>query len=85
MADHSQHSSARAWYARPALWIAGAILAAIAVFGILQMGERPFALSYSEFLDQLQAGNVAAVTFSGTQIDGSFKKPVEQAGKNGNR
>jgi FtsH-like protein len=83
MAQHSHHLSARAWYARPAFWIVGAILAAIAVFGVLQMGERPFALSYGEFLDQLQAGNIAAVTFSGTQIDGSFKKAVEQAGKSG--
>jgi len=83
MAEHPQHSSGRAWYARPAVWIIGAILAAIAVFGILQTGESPFTLSYGEFLDQLEAGNIAAVTFSGTQVDGSFKKAVEQAGKSG--
>jgi ATP-dependent Zn protease len=83
MADGSQHSIARAWYTRRAIWIGGAIVAAIALFGLLQLRETPFTLSYSQLRDQLQAGNIAAVSFSGTQVDGRFKTAVEEAGKSG--
>ena len=83
MADDSHHSTVRAWYARPVAWIIGATLAAIAAFAALQMGEKPFALSYGQFFDQLQAGNITAVTFSGTQIDGTFKRPVDETSKSG--
>ena len=41
------------------------------------------ALSYSDFLAQLDAGNVASVSFNGTLVDGKFKRPVEQAATNG--
>ncbi|MCL5111190.1 MAG: ATP-dependent zinc metalloprotease FtsH [Chloroflexi bacterium] len=34
------------------------------------------ALNYTDFLNQVQANNVAAVTISGQQVDGTFKKEV---------
>jgi hypothetical protein len=32
---------------------------------------------YSAFLDQLEAGNIASVTFQGTEIQGQFKKSTD--------
>jgi len=69
----------RVWYLRPPVWILAAVLAAIAVFVVVEMPSKAPAISYGDFFDQLEAGNVAGVTFTGTQIDGSFKKAVEPA------
>jgi hypothetical protein len=68
---------------RPLVWIFGIILAALAVFGIIETTGRPGAIPYSEFLDQLGAGNIASVTFQGTQIDGHFKHSIGQTLSNG--
>jgi cell division protease FtsH len=64
---------------RPPVWALGVILLAAALFGIVDMVDQPPTMSYSDFLDQLDAGNVAGVTIKGTQIDGSFKHAVGQA------
>ena len=40
------------------------------------MRGSPAMIRYSDFLDQLDADNIASVTFAGTQIDGHFKHPV---------
>lgn len=40
-------------------------------------------MPYGAFLDQVEAGNIASVTFQGTQIDGRFKQPVGKAAVNG--
>ncbi len=78
-----QHHCTRAWYMRPPVWVLGIVLVALAVFGIMEMINKPAAITYSDFLDQLDAGNVASVTFKGTQIDGVFKHPVGQVAANG--
>lgn len=43
----------------------------------------PVAIPYSEFLDRLDAGNVASVIFQGTEIDGQFKQSPSAAASNG--
>jgi len=84
MTDAVHPSVARPWYKRPLVWLVGVVLVALAVYGASQMGSSPPTIRYSEFLDQLDAGNIASVTFAGTQIDGRFKQPVaETAAKNG--
>ena len=76
MTDSLQHHRSRPWYKRPLVWIVCVVLVAFAVFGLTQIGSRPTTIRYSDFLDQLDAGNVASVTFAGTQIDGQFKQSV---------
>ena len=76
MTDSLQHHCSRPWYKRPLVWIVCVVLVAFAVFGLTQIGSRPTTIRYSDFLDQLDAGNVASVTFAGTQIDGYFKQSV---------
>ena len=83
MADTAHHHCSRAWYLRPPVWILGLILVGLAVFGVVEVTNKPAAVPYSDFLAQLDAGNVASVTFKGTQVDGNFKRPVTQAAAEG--
>lgn len=79
MTEAAQQHCTRAWYMRPPVWVLGIVLVALAVFGVVEMSKGPAALSYGEFFDQLDADNIASVTFAGTQIDGVFKHPVAKA------
>jgi ATP-dependent Zn protease len=85
MADAAHHHCTRPWYLRPPVLVLSVVLLGLVAFGVVEFVNRPrpAALSYSEFLAQLDAGNVASVAFSGTQVDGKFKHPVEQTVKNG--
>ena len=85
MADAVHHHCTRPWYLRPPVLVLGVILLGGAAFGIVEFSNRPnpAALSYSDFLAQLDAGNVASVSFNGTLVDGKFKRPVGQTVTNG--
>jgi ATP-dependent Zn protease len=84
MADTAHHHCTRPWYLRPPVWVLGVVLLGLAAFAIVEFSNRPSpaALSYSDFLAQLDAGNIVSVTFNGTQVDGKFKRPVGQAATN---
>lgn len=77
MIHASENRPKRAWYLSPAMWIAVVAVMALAVFGVVEMNKGPATISYSAFLDQLDAGNVASVTIATTQIDGKFKQAVK--------
>ncbi len=84
MTDAVQAPRTRPWYKGPLVWLGCVVVAALAVYGVIEMGGKPATIRYSDFLDQLDAGNIASVTFAGTQIDGRFKQPVaESAATNG--
>jgi ATP-dependent Zn protease len=74
--DKIEDSGGRRRWLRPAVWTLAVLLVAFAAFGAFEMINGPAAISYSDFLDQLDGGNVASVTFQGTQIDGHFKQPI---------
>jgi FtsH Extracellular len=80
MTDATPPHRMRPWYKRPPVWMAFVILAALAIYSVTRMGSGPATIRYSDFLDQLDAGNVASVAFSGAQIDGHFKQPVAVTG-----
>ena len=73
----------RAWYLRPLVWLLGVVLLGVVAFGPMEFSNRPSAIAYSDFLDQLDAGNIASLTFHGTQIDGNFKHAIGLAPANG--
>jgi ATP-dependent Zn protease len=55
------------------------VIAAVLLLGVAvmeQTGKRP-AMPYGAFLDQVEAGNVASVTFHGMEISGQFKHPLD--------
>ncbi len=82
--DEMTDAAQRPWYMRASVWALGAVLLlGVAAFGVMEMINRPAAIAYGDFLDQLDANNVASVTFAGTQIDGAFKQPVGRAAANG--
>jgi ATP-dependent Zn protease len=70
----------RAWWKRPPVWfIVGAAVLALGISVVIEETGRRAPTSYGAFLDQLEAGNVASVTFQGTQINGRFNHPLEKA------
>jgi len=68
---------------RPPVWLIAIAAVLLLIFAIVEMGARPAATPYGAFLDQLDAGNVATVTFRGTEIDGRYKRPVGGTASNG--
>ena len=82
MTEIAQPHHTRPWYKRPLVWIGFIILAALMVFGVREAGGGLATIRYSDFLDQLDAGNIASVNFAGTQIDGQFKQPVAEKNVN---
>lgn len=86
MADAVQRQPERQWYKKPVWWIAGAIVIGVVVAALAatQIGGHTATLRYSEFLDQLDADNIAGVTFAGTQIDARLRRPIaDKSSKDG--
>ena len=71
----------RPWWKRPPVWFIAiaAVLLLIVVGTQIEKTAKAVPTSYSAFLDQLEAGNVASVTFQGTEIQGRFKRPADSA------
>jgi hypothetical protein len=65
------------------VWFIGiaAVLALVIGIAIEESGRRA-PMPYGAFLDQLDADNVASVTFQGTDIDGILKRPLDSAPSN---
>jgi ATP-dependent Zn protease len=80
-----QQHCTRSWYMRPPVWFVGTAVMAVLAFIVFENVGGPAATPYSTFLDQLEAGNVASVTFQGTQIDGRFKHPLTAATSDGSK
>jgi len=59
-------------------FIAIAAVLLLIVVAVEQTGKQA-ATAYSTFLNQVEAGNVASVTFQGTEILGRFKRPLDSA------
>ena len=74
---HAMEHCHRPWWQRPPAWFVAVAVAALLSWAVLeQTGPQP-ATPYSTFLDQVEAGNVASVTFHGTEINGRFKQSSE--------
>jgi cell division protease FtsH len=56
-----------------------AVLLLIVVGVQIETAGKAAPTPYSAFLDQLEAGNVASVTFQGTEIHGRFKQLADSA------
>ncbi len=82
MADAAHKHCTVAWWRRPPVWLAVVVVVALAVFAVMEAESIPSATAYSTFLDQVSAGNVAGVTFKGTEIDGNYKQPVGSSAGN---
>ncbi|HVC11562.1 MAG TPA: ATP-dependent metallopeptidase FtsH/Yme1/Tma family protein [Burkholderiales bacterium] len=76
-ANATQDISRRPWWRASRVWwfIAIAVALGLAVGAVVEKSGRSAAMPYGAFLDRLEAGNVASVTFQGTEIDGRLKHP----------
>jgi hypothetical protein len=67
------------WWRTSKVWwfivIAAASILLLVV--VIEKAGKPAPTPYSTFLDQLEAGNVASVTFQGTEIDGRYKHSLD--------
>ncbi|MBZ0148240.1 MAG: ATP-dependent metallopeptidase FtsH/Yme1/Tma family protein [Pseudorhodoplanes sp.] len=79
MADAVQQHCTRSWWMRPPVWFIGIAVTALLAFVIFENVGGPAPTPYGTFLDQLDAGNIASITLQGTQINGRFKKPLDDA------
>jgi ATP-dependent Zn protease len=59
------------------VWFIGIAAVLILLAVVIVGAEGPAPMPYSAFFDQLEAGNVASVTFQGMQISGRFKRPLD--------
>ena len=67
MTDTVQHHCTRSRWKRPTVWVLGIAAVLLVVFSFVGDAGRPPAVSYSAFLDQLNAANVTSVVWFGSQ------------------
>jgi ATP-dependent Zn protease len=81
---HTFATCDRPWWKRPPTWFIALAIVLLTGFLVFELGGRASPVTpYGTFLDQLDAGNVASVTFEGTEISGRLKSPVGGAAENG--
>src|SRR5579883_773121 len=70
-------------------WVWWTIFAVLLAWNLLTFlaprGPATITLSYSQFLDQVNAGNVQSVTISGQAVEGRLKKAIPVPGPHRSR
>jgi ATP-dependent Zn protease len=79
--DTTKNATRPLWRRASKVWllIGIAVVLALVIGVVIEEASKTAPTPYSAFLDLLDAGNVASVTFHGTEIDGRFKQPVDSA------
>ena len=82
--EHPMEHCQRPWWKRPPIWfiVIAAVLTLLIVVAAEKSGTPPLT-PYSTFLDQIESGNVASVTFQGMEIEGRYKRPPDSAPSSG--
>jgi hypothetical protein len=81
---HTLASCDRPWWKRPLTWFIALAAVLLISFLVVELGGKALQVTpYGTFLDQLDAGNVASVTFEGNEVKGRFKRPVGDTTENG--
>lgn len=78
-AEGLPHSRPSSWWRGATLWwLAGlALVLAMLAVVVFEKAAKPPLTPYSAFFEQLEAGNIASVTFQGTDLNGTFKHPAD--------
>jgi hypothetical protein len=82
MAQAMRHCN-RPWWMRPPVWFIAIIMVALLGKAVIEHIDKPASLPFSTLLDQIDAGNIASVTFHGTEIRGRFRHPVASLSSRG--
>lgn len=76
---HEMKHCDRPWWKRPPVWFIAIVVLALIGVAVFEQTDKPAATPYSTFLDQIEAGKIASVTFEGTEIVGRFKRPLDDS------
>lgn len=78
---HAVEHCDRPWWKRPPVWFIAIAAVLLLIAAGVEMGTagKVTPMPYSAFLDQLETGKVASVTFRGTEIHGRLKRPPDSA------
>ncbi len=84
-ADRTEDRPPPSWWRTSKLWwgIGIAAVLILIIGAVIVQVVKPASIAYGLFLDQLDAGNVARLTFKGTEIDGHFKHALDSATASG--
>lgn len=74
---HAKEHCQRPWWKRPPVWLIGIVAVGLLVVVVAERTGRQASTQYGAFLDQVEAGNVASVSFEGTDIIGRYKRPAD--------
>jgi ATP-dependent Zn protease len=74
---HAMQHCDRPWWKRPPFWFIAIAVVALLVFAVMEQTGKGAVTPYSQLFDQIEAGNVASVSFNGTEVSGQFKHPVD--------
>jgi ATP-dependent Zn protease len=69
----------RPWWKRPPVWFLAVAVVSTLIVVVVEQTNKQAAVPYSAFLDQIEADNIASVTFHGTEIIGRLKRPPDGA------
>ena len=76
---HAMEHCHRPWWKRPPFWFIVIAAVLLIVVAVIEQTSKRALTPYSTFFDQIEAGNVASVTFHGTEIIGQFKHPLDSS------
>jgi ATP-dependent Zn protease len=74
---HAKEHCQRPWWKRPPFWFIGIVAVALLVVAVAERTGTQAETQYGTFLDQVEAGNVASVSFEGMAIVGRYKHPSD--------
>lgn len=73
----------RPWWKRPPFWFIVSAAVLLLSVAVIEQTDKRAPTPYGTFLDQVEAGNIASVTFQGTEIVGRFKHPSDNSPSGG--
>jgi len=80
---HAMEQCHRPWWKRPPFWFIVLAVVVLLVVAVFEQTSKGAVTPYSKLFDQIEAGNVASVTFCGTEIVGQFKHPLDNSPSTG--
>jgi ATP-dependent Zn protease len=69
----------RPWWKRPPVWVISILVIVLALVAVMEQTGKQATEPYSSFLDQIEAGRIASVTFNGMEVLARLKVPASSS------
>lgn len=76
---HATQHCQRPWWKRPPVWLIAIVAALLLAVVVIKQADKRPVTPYGVFLDQVEAGTIASITFQGTEIIGRFKHSLDSS------